>query len=105
MKRDAGKPRLSLLPWRALVAVAELLTEQAEAHGDGDAPAWRTLPDGERRYLDAAMRHLAAHLSGEHLDAGSGKPHLVCALASLLIAVERATTPAPRDSRGRRSRG
>jgi hypothetical protein len=84
--RDAtrlGKPRYSLLPWRALVEVVAVLEHGATKHG---AHGWRDKRETE--YRDKALRHLAARMRGEVTDAESGRPHLACAIADLLIALE-----------------
>lgn len=79
----AGKPRPTLLMARALLKVAQLLTDQ-EAEHDGDR--WRTHDAGH--HLDCALRHLLAHQAGDTIDK-SGHPHLVHAAARLLMAVEQ----------------
>lgn len=89
-KKDQGKLRYSLLPWEALTAVVRVLEFGAQKYTPG---GWRDTPDGERRYLDACLRHAAAILEGEDLDSESGEPHaahLACsALISLALRVQR----------------
>lgn len=75
------KPRPTLVPARAILAVAQLITEQQAARGDG----WRDVSAAD--HLDAAQRHLLRHQAGELLDE-SGHPHRVHAVARLLFAVE-----------------
>ena len=87
-KDDAGKPRWSLIPDRAMEDVVKVLTYGARKYGDDN---WREVEDGPRRYYDAAMRHLMAYRQGHWTDDESGLPHLAHAMASLLfiMALER----------------
>jgi len=73
MKYDSGKLHYSLIPTQATKALAEVLTFGAAKYAPN---SWQTVPDGERRYLDAAMRHLEAYRSGETIDYESGLTHL-----------------------------
>lgn len=64
VKADAGKPRLSLLPWSAWLAAGELLTRKAVEHGDaGGSAAWRNMP--HEAYREALLRHVALLASGD----------------------------------------
>lgn len=53
-KDDAKKPRLSLLPFDAIVSVVQVLEHGATRSG---ANTWEKCED-RTRYFDAAMRHL-----------------------------------------------
>lgn len=55
LKKDGGKPRWSLLPWRAVAAVVDVLEFGAAKYKPGN---WRHVENGKQRYFDAAMRHL-----------------------------------------------
>ncbi len=70
-KLDAGKPMAGLLLEfsLALMAVAEVATYGAQKYSLG---GWRQVPDGQRRYTDAMMRHL---LAGGGVDPDSGIAH------------------------------
>jgi hypothetical protein len=74
-KADAGKVLGGLLLdfAHALELVAEVGTHGAEKYSRG---GWVAVPDGEQRYLDAAIRHLLKLGKGEQDDADSGLPHL-----------------------------
>ena len=87
VKHDAGKPRLDLLPWGAVLACADALTYGAERYGEGN---WTRLHDGKRRFLAASLRHIVAYARGEWLDSESGLPHLGHAIASLMFVFELA---------------
>ena len=92
-KDDAGKGRPSLLPWDALNYVVGVLEFGARKYAPD---AWRGVPDGERRYLDAAMRHLVSHLLGEKTDDESGLPHLAHCACSVLFALALSTSRSSR---------
>lgn len=49
---------------------------------------WRRVENGIGRYSDAAARHFAAHLRGEHTDPESGKPHIDMAAWNILAVSE-----------------
>ena len=88
VKYDAGKPRLDLLPWGAVVACAETLTYGAQKYGEDN---WSRVPNGPARYLAASLRHVIAFARGEWLDTESGLPHLAHALTSLMFVYELAS--------------
>lgn len=83
-KLDAGKPRWSLLPWRPLAVVVDVMEYGARKY---TPEGWRHVQGGAQRYLDAATRHLAAVHQGELVDPESGLPHLACAACSCLLAL------------------
>lgn len=72
-KDDEGKLRWSLLPWRALAKIVEVLEYGA---GKYRAHAWVEVESAEDRYKEALLRHVAAFASGELIDPESGKSHL-----------------------------
>ena len=82
-KDDFGKPMWSLLPWNELEEVVRTLNFGAEKYGVDN---WKKVEDGERRYQDAAVRHLKAVMTGEHKDPETGLPHYAHAAASVLFA-------------------
>ncbi len=74
-KLDAGKNRLGLVLFgfaRALQAVGEVGTYGANKYTDN---GWEQVPDGERRYTDALLRHLLREASGELSDPDTGFLH------------------------------
>lgn len=87
-KLDAGKP----LPWlvfsgfaRALKRVTDIGTYGAAKY---TSSGWMTVPDAENRYMEAFMRHVLAHASGQAYDKDSGQPHLAHAAWNLLAVLE-----------------
>lgn len=101
-KFDAGKVRLGLLPVKALLAVAGVLTwaisdECFAQNGKRYAPhGWKTVENWRERYTDAGLRHFYAYQDGEDYDVGKGGSrymhlaHLGCC-ALFLLAKELET--------------
>lgn len=75
-KLDFGKPMagrlLGLFP-RALWAISEVGTFGAIKYTEG---GWQYVPDGEKRYQDAGMRHYLKRQMGESHDTDSGHLHI-----------------------------
>lgn len=81
-KHDGGKPDWSLVPFDAMEHAVRVLEHGARKYGPEN---WRDVEDAERRYWNAAMRHMLAHMEGEAHDEDSGLPHLAHAVCSLLF--------------------
>lgn len=74
-KLDAGKNRLGLVLFgfsRALQEVGLVGTYGANKYTDN---GWMSVPDGERRYTDAMLRHLLREAAGEDCDPDTGLLH------------------------------
>ena len=87
-KKDQGKLRWSLLPLEAVAAVVDILEYGALKYAPD---SWRGVPDAQRRYFDALLRHLFDWwVKKERYDPESGKLHLahVGCNALFLIALE-----------------
>lgn len=84
-KYDAEKLRYDLLPWEALDEVVDVLTFGAKKYKPDN---WRLVPEPRRRYVAAALRHIAASMRGEKFDEQSNKSHLAHAVCSLMFALE-----------------
>ena len=84
-KFDGGKLQYGLLPPKALKDVVEVLTFGAEKY---EPDNWKRVPDANRRYFDAAMRHLWAYKEGEQLDPETGVSHLAHATCCILFMNE-----------------
>ena len=84
VKADDGKVRADLLPAEALLQVAEVLTLGAAKYG---ADNWRKVDDVSR-YKAALMRHVLQYLSGQAVDAESGKSHLAHVACNALFLLE-----------------
>lgn len=89
-KLDLGKPRAALVTLafsRALLEVAKVGTFGAGKYSDN---GWLTVPDGERRYSDALLRHLLHEGAGETFDAETGLRHAAHAAWNALARLELA---------------
>jgi hypothetical protein len=93
IKHDQHKIRPSLIIMgfaRALQEVGEVGTFGAAKYSDD---GWVNVPDGERRYTDAMLRHLLKEAEGEICDLESGLPHAAHvawnALARLDLALRK----------------
>lgn len=74
-KLDQGKNRLGLVLFgfaRALQAVGRVGTYGATKYSDN---GWMQVPDGERRYTDAMLRHLMSEAEGEEIYPSTGLMH------------------------------
>jgi hypothetical protein len=85
VKFDGGKPRFGLIPPVALLEVAEVMTFGAQKYAPDN---WRKVEGGHSRYVEAALRHVNAHLRGDRQDDESSLSHLSHAVASLMMAME-----------------
>lgn len=85
VKYDSEKPRMHLLPPKATLEVAKVLTFGAQKY---DEENWRKLDRLQERYTSGALRHIFAHMDGEQLDPESGISHLAHALCCLLFKLE-----------------
>jgi hypothetical protein len=84
VKYDKDKPQWSLLPFKALTEVVEVLTYGAKKYAPDN---WKKVPDARRRYIDAGFRHFTAYASGETHDPETGKHHLAHAVCCLLYLI------------------
>ena len=85
IKYDTEKPKMNLLPPKAVIEVAKVLTFGAEKY---DAENWRKLDNLQSRYTAGALRHIFAHMDGEQLDPETKLSHLAHALCCLLFKLE-----------------
>jgi len=84
VKYDNDKPQWSLLPFKALGQVVEVLTYGAKKYAPDN---WKKVPNAKQRYIDAGFRHFTAYASGEKHDQETGKHHLAHAICCLLYLV------------------
>jgi len=74
-KLDQGKNRLGLVMFgfaKALQEVGKVGTYGAQKYSDN---GWMQVPDGQRRYTDALMRHLMKEEEGEEIDPETNLRH------------------------------
>ncbi len=81
VKHDQGKRRWTLLPWRELGDVVDVLMHGAAKYPEADN--WKRVEP--HRYRDALLRHVLAYLEGEAKDPETGKPHLSHAICCALF--------------------
>ena len=91
IKYDIGKTEYGLIPPHALDEVAKVLTYGAQKYSRDN---WKGVPDKERRYFDAALRHVWSFKRGENLDKETGLHHLAHAVCCLLYLAEFELDPA-----------
>lgn len=85
VKYDGEKPRMHLLPPKAIIEVAKVLTFGANKY---DEENWKKLEDLQSRYTSGALRHIFAHMDGEDLDSESNLYHVAHAICCLLFKLE-----------------
>lgn len=85
IKYDDKKPKMHLLPPKAITEVSKVLTFGADKY---DEENWRKLDNLQARYSSSALRHIFAHLDGEQLDPESGVSHLAHAICCLMFKLE-----------------
>lgn len=81
IKHDQGKPSISLIPSEAIEDIAKALTYGAKKYGVYQFRKGLA----HTRLIDAAQRHILAHLKGEDIDSESGNTHISHAAASLCM--------------------
>jgi isopentenyl diphosphate isomerase/L-lactate dehydrogenase-like FMN-dependent dehydrogenase len=84
-KFDVGKNEYGLLPPITLDEVAKVLTYGSRKY---DRENWKYVEGGERRYFDAAQRHIWAWKRGELVDSETGLSHLVHGICCLMFLNE-----------------
>jgi hypothetical protein len=84
-KFDSEKPKMYLLPPKATVEVAKVLTFGATKY---DEENWRKLEDAQKRYSGGALRHIFSHLDGELEDPETNLSHLAHAICCLMFKLE-----------------
>lgn len=82
VKYDGGKPRYDLIDPSALEGLASVLTMGAEKYDDDN---WKKVPEAEKRYYSALIRHLEARRLGELIDSESGLPHAAHVMANAMF--------------------
>ena len=91
LKFDTEKPDWALMPWRSLQEVVEVLTfGEKKYNPDGSNPGnWRRVPDWDRRYFAATIRHLLDWMEGDRLDTETGCSHLAHAACCILFMLAK----------------
>ena len=85
MKKDTkGKPKLSLIPYEALVQTAKVFEFGATKYGKD---SWRVDTDPEK-IIDAALRHLHKLADGDLFDDESGLLHAAHVMSNMCMLIE-----------------
>jgi len=84
-KFDGEKPRMYLLPPKAIKEVAKVLTFGAQKY---DEDNWKKLDNLQNRYTGASLRHIFAIMEGEELDPETECYHEAHAICCLLFKLE-----------------
>jgi hypothetical protein len=84
-KFDGDKLQYGLVPPLALRETVKVLTFGAQKY---EPDNWRRVPDGHRRYFDAAQRHIWAYKEGEIIDPESGVNHMAHAICCLMFMLD-----------------
>lgn len=84
-KYDGEKPKMYLLPPKALLEVSKVLTFGAAKY---DEHNWKKLDNLQNRYSGAALRHIFSHIDGEEYDDETGLDHLAHAICCLMFKLE-----------------
>lgn len=84
-KDDQEKLKYTLIPPVAEEEMVKVLMFGADKYG---AENWRKVDDLER-YLNAALRHIAAYRKGDITDSETGLHHLAHAMCCLSFIVEK----------------
>lgn len=88
-------PRLELVPWDAVLAVAALMTTNVGKHDQGSRPTWRERLSTED-IADKLDRHLDAWRHGHDVDA-EGHSHLAAVAANALMLLSANLAPTVTD--------
>lgn len=84
IKQSIGKTRWSLLPFKALEHVVNVLNFGATTKYA--ANNWKEVTN-KAAYLDACMRHLTKYVQGEELDSECKENHLACVVCNALFLI------------------
>ena len=85
-KYDGGKLRYDLIPVLALEEMVKGLTFGTNKYDDNN---WVKVPNGRKRYLAAALRHIQEYRKGNLWDEEQDIHHLAAAMNNLSFIVEK----------------
>ncbi len=85
-KFDGGKLRYDLVPVLAFEDMVKGLTFGVTKYDDNN---WRVVPEGRKRYLAAAMRHIQEYRKGNLWDHEQEIHHLSAAINNFSFIVEK----------------
>ena len=97
IKYDKDKPKMSLLPPKALRGIAEIMTYGAKKYNPHNYKLGKGL-DWDQMY-SACLRHMNAWNDGEDIDPESGRPHLYHAGCCLVMLIDLVDSKIGKDTR------
>lgn len=83
-KNDQDKLPYHLLPFDSIDKIVEVQKFGIAKYG---ANTWQKVPNGKKRYIAAALRHISKFNQGERFDSESNLNHLAHATCSLIYAL------------------
>jgi len=83
-KFDEGKSRWDLIELKLIEPIVNVLTFGAKKYKEN---SWKSVPEGEKRYFAAMMRHIEKYQSGETISADSGISHIHHAFCNLYFLI------------------
>jgi len=87
LKYDGEKPRMELLPPRALKETARVLAFGAKKYAPDN---WKKLDNLHKRYIGAALRHINDdNIAPGHIDEESGLDGIAHAICCLMFILEK----------------
>lgn len=99
-KFDQKKPKLSLVPPKAIIGIARAMTHGADKYNRYNYKLDKGL-DWDRPY-SALLRHIMAWWDGEEIDKDSGLNHLDCAGACMVMLMDLVYSGIGKDTRFRK---
>jgi len=96
-KKDLVKPKMHLLPPKALEGIAKIMTYGARKYSAFNYKSGKGL-NWDRVY-SACMRHLNAWNSGEDIDPESGENHLLHAGCCIMMLIDLVESKIGEDTR------
>jgi len=97
IKKDKNKPRMDLLPPKALVAIASIMTYGATKYANHNYKLGKGL-DWNRPFA-ACLRHLNAWNDGEDNDKETGQSHLYHAGCCIMMLIDLVDSKIGKDTR------
>jgi len=83
VKHDQGKLEWTLVPWKSLKEIVEVLMYGNKKYPDPTNANWKKVEP--ERYRKALLRHVIAWMDGEKNDEETGKSHLAHAGCCILF--------------------
>jgi hypothetical protein len=86
VKYDAGKLEWSLLPMESAEEIIKVLMFGSKKYAPDN---WKKIEGWDRRYFDAALRHMSAWKQGEKVDSETGITHIAHAACCLMFIISK----------------